>query len=208
MCELVEGHERRADCAEGATPRARKSGGATHKGLWAAIGVALVFSLLTLSVFGTYDVNQRSQPGDAELTTDFFAHEAAFDELVRMLSTDYPSPAAKRAAAIDLATIARLDTKSVRFGIYRRLLQQIAVADLRYFPDSGKLILVPDGQENLEEPSKSYVYLPHAQPQAFVQHHGYYWRGPGVDILTGDIPLRAGWFIRHDMTIEIAVTPY
>jgi hypothetical protein len=182
--------------------------GATHKGLWAAIGIALVFSLLTLSVFGTYDVNQRSQPGDEALTTDFFAHEAAFDELVRMLSTDYPGLAAKRAGAIDLATIARLGTKSVRFGIYGRLLQQISVADLRYFPDSGKLILVPDGGENLEEPSKYYVYLPHAQPQAFAQHHAYYWRGPGVAILTGDLPLRAGWFIRHDMTIEVAVTPY
>ncbi|MGB6486060.1 MAG: hypothetical protein WBE91_04180 [Steroidobacteraceae bacterium] len=208
MCELVEGHERRADCAEGATPRARKSAGVTHKGLWAAIGIALLFSLFTLSVFGTYDVNQRSQPDDEELTTDFFAHEAAFDELVRMLSTDYPSLAAKGAGAIDLATIARLDTNSVRFGIYRHLLQQISVADLRYFPGSGKLILLPDGQENLEEPSESYVYLSHAQPQAFVQHHGYYWRGPGVDILTGDLPLRAGWFIRHDMTIEVAVTPY
>jgi hypothetical protein len=208
MCELVEGDERRADCARGATPRAQMSVGVTHMGLWAAIGIALAYSLLTLSVFSTYDVNQRSEPSDEALTTDFFAHEAAFDELVRMLSTDYPSLARKGAGAIDLATIARLDTKSVRFGIYRRLLQQISVADLRYFPDSGKLVLVPDGRENLQEPSKYFVYLPHAQPQAFVQHHAYYWRGPGVDILTGDLPLRAGWFIRHDMTIEVAVTPY
>lgn len=180
-----------------------------HNWLWAAAAcVALVLGLLTVSVFGAYDINQRSQPDDQELMSDFFAHRATFDELVRMLSSDAASLAAKGPAGVDLATMTKLDAKSPRVGTYRRLLQQISVADFRYFPDSGTIILVPEGQENLEQPSKFYVYLPHAQPQSFVQHHGYYWRGPGVDILTGDVPLRAGWFIRHDMTIEVAVTPY
>lgn len=181
----------------------------SHNWLWAAaFYVALVLGLLTVGVFGTYGINQRSQPGDEQLMSDFFAHEATFDELVRMLSSDAASLGAKGPADVDLTTITKLDAKPLRVGMYRRLLQQISVADLHYFPESGKIILVPDGQENLEQPSKSYVYLPHAQPQPFVQHHGYYWRGPGVDILTGDLPLKAGWFIRHDMTIEVAVTPY
>ena len=180
-----------------------------HNRLWAAAFYAtLVFGLLTISVFGAYDINQRSQPGDEELMSDFFAHEATFDELVRMLSSDSASLAAKGPAGVDLATMTKLDANSLRVGMYRRLLRQISVADLRYFPDSGNIILVPEGQENLQRPSRSYVYLPHAQPQSFVQHHGYYWRGPGLNILTGDLPLRAGWFIRHDMTIEVAVTPY
>lgn len=201
MCELVEGHERHADCARGATPPTPGNNGVRHYELWAAVVcVALALGLLTLGVFSTYDISQRSQSDDEQLTTDFFAHEATFDELVRMLSTE--------PADVDLATVTRPDAKSPRVEMYIRLLRQISVADLRYFPGSGKIILVPDGQENLQQPSRSYVYLPHGQPQSFVRHHGYYWRGPGVDILTGDLPLKAGWYIRHDMTIEVAVTPY
>jgi hypothetical protein len=179
-----------------------------HGGSWPAISIALVFCLLALSVLDTYDVNQGNQPTDEVLTTNFVAHEAAFDELVQMLSADHASLAAKGAAVVDLTTLAGLDTNAVRSRMYRRLLQQISVADLRYFPGSGKLILVPDGQENLERPSKFYLYLPRARPQSFVQHHAYYWRGPGVDILTGDRPLKGLWYIRHELTIEVAVIPY
>jgi hypothetical protein len=157
-----------------------------HGGLWAAIYVALVLGILSFGVLGTYDVNQRDRRSDEELTAEFFAHEAVFDELVKVLAAG-PGGNAE---------------------IYKRLLRQISVADARYFPDSGKLILVPDGQENLEPPSRFYVYLPHGQPQSFLQNHGYYWRGPGVDIVTRDLPLKAGWYIRHDTTIEVAVTPY
>lgn len=207
-CELVEGYEKRSDRAKGVRPRARTSSGAPHNGLWAAICIALVVGLVTLSIFGGYEVSQVSRPSDAELTANFFAHETAFDELVRMLAVDYPSLVDKGVTAIDLAKMASLDTKSGRLATYRRLLRQISVADIRYFPDSGKLVLVPTGQENLERPSKSYVYLPHGQPQSFVQHHTYYWRGPGVDMITGDRRLEGFWFIRHEMTIEVAVTPY
>lgn len=208
MCELVKGYERRSDRAKGVGPRARTSGGAPHNGLWAATCIALVVGLVTLSIFGGYEVNQVSGPSDEELTTNFFAHETAFDELVHMLAVDYPSLGDKGAATIDPATMDRLETRSERLATYRRLLRQISVADLRYFPRSGKLVLVPNGQENPGRPSKSYVYLPHGQPQSFVQHHAYYWRGPGVDIVTGDRRLEGFWFIRHEMTIAVAVTPY
>jgi hypothetical protein len=170
--------------------------------------MALVVGLVTLSIFGGYEVSQVSRPGDEALTTNFFAHEAAFDDLVHMLAVDYPSPVAKGGPAIDLATMDGLETKSERSATYRRLLRQISVADLRYFPASGKLVLVPNGQENLERPSNSYVYLPHGQPRSFVRRHTYYWRGPGMDMITGDRRLEGFWFIRHEMTVEVAVTPY
>lgn len=194
MSELVQSHERRWACAAGTAA--------------ICIAIALVLGLSTLAVFATYDANQGRQRGDDELRTNFLSHEAAFAQLVQMLVTDYPSPAAEGAPAIDWAAMASADKNAVRLEIYRHLLQQISVADLRYFPDSGKLVLVPDGEENPERPSESYLYLPHAQPQSFVQHHGYYWRGPGVEILTGDLRLKGAWFIRHDMTIEVALTPY
>jgi hypothetical protein len=127
---------------------------------------------------------------------------------VQMLAADHSSLAAQGATAIDLATLAGPETNRVRFGMYRGLLQQISVSDLRYFPDSGKLILVPGGQENPQRPSKSYLYLPHGQPRPLVQHHGYDWHGPGVYILSGDRPLKGFWFIHQDMTIKVAISPY
>jgi hypothetical protein len=160
----------------------KRSGAAT------ATFIALMFGPLILVLFDAYEVNQPIHLGDAELTANFLAHEAAFDQLVQMVSTDRKSSAGK--------------------GVYRPLLRQISVADLQYFPDSGTLILVPDGEENQERPSESYVYLPGAQPESFLQHHGYYLHGPGVDIVTRDSRLKGSWFIRHELTMEVAVTPY
>lgn len=185
MYGLVESHGSRADWAERLTRRTRKRAGIPEKGSWAAVcvAIALVAGLVTLAVFAVYDVNQE-QPSDEELTTNFFAHEPIFDELAQMPAAGHPNPA-KGA-----------------------LLRQISVANLRYFPDSGKLVLVPDREENPERPSKSYLYLPHARPQALVQYHGYNWRGPGIYILTGDRPLKGFWFIHHETSMEVAVAPY
>ena len=167
---------------------ARRAADVPHKWSWTATFIALMFGPLLLVLFEAYDVDQAGRPSDAELTANFLAHEAAFDQLVRMLSTDRESVAGK--------------------GTYKRLLQQISVADLHYFPDSGKIILVPDGEENQERASESYVYLPNAQPESFIQHHGYYLHAPGVDIVTRDSRLKGSWFIRHELTMEVAVTPY
>jgi hypothetical protein len=167
---------------------ARRVVEAPQKWSWTATFIALMFGPLLLVLFEAYDVNQADRPSDAELTANFLAHEAAFDRLVQMLSTDRGSVAGK--------------------GAYRRLLQQISVADLHYFADSGKIILVPDGEENRERPSESYVYLPNAQPDSFIQHHGYYMHAPGVDTVTRDSRLKGSWFIRHEITMEVAVTPY
>ena len=179
-----------------------------REGSWVAIWTALMLGLLALGVLGAYHANRENGPGDAALSSNFFAHEAAFDELVQMLSADRRGLAAKGTTAIDLTTMAGLDTDAARLETYGRLLQQISVANFRYDPGSGRLILVPDGEENPERPSESYVYLPHGRPQSFVQHHGYYLHGPGVDILTGDRPLKGSWFIRHEIAIQVAVAPY
>jgi hypothetical protein len=167
-----------------------------------------VLGVPTLAVYDTHDIDQGNRPSDAELTANFFSHQQKFDELVQMLAEDQPGPAAQGATAIDLATMASLETSRVRFETYRRLLQQISVSDLRYFPDSGKLVLVPDGRENPGRLSKSYLYRPHGQAQSPVQHHEYDWHQPGVYILTSDRPLKGFWFIHHDAMIEVAVSPY
>ena len=177
-------------------------------GWWAAIWLVLMFGLLALGVLEAHHVNQENRLGDEALTANFFAHEAAFDELVQLLSAERRSLRGKGTTTIDLTAMAGLDPNAAHVETYRRLMQQISVADLRYFPGSGKLVLVPDGEQKLERPSESYVYLPHGRPQSFVQHHGYYLHGPGVDILTGDRQLKRSWFIRHEITIAVAVTPH
>ena len=92
---------------------------------------------------------------------------------------------------------------------YERLLRQISVADLRYFPGSGKLILQPAAaQANIEGVSKSYVYRTGGQPHPVVAHPGYNWRGPGVYFLTGDRRIEGSWFIHYDTTIALAFSPY
>lgn len=174
MCELAESHERRPD--------------------WlACTAFALVLGLAMLTVLSAFDVNRRNQPTDEELTSNFFSHEARFDELVQMLGTDHQ---------------ARFATNAARFRMYRGLLRQVSVTALRYFPDSGKLVLVPDGAGNLQRPSKSYLYLPRVQSQSLADYPEYMWRGPGMYILTGDRPLSGSWFVHHETTIEIAVSPY
>jgi hypothetical protein len=208
MYELVEAHERKTDRAKPDTRRTRRRPRVPHEGSWAAIWIALVLGLLALGVLGADHANRENGPGDEALSSNFFAHEATFDELAQMLSADRRSLAAKGTTAIDLTTIARLDTDAARLETYGHLLQQISVASFRYYPASGRLILVPDGEENAERPSESYVYLPDGRPQSFVQHHGYYLHGPGVDILSGDRPLKSPWFIRHEIAIQVAVSPY
>jgi hypothetical protein len=210
MCASMESHERRADCAEHISSRARRRGGMRDKGSWAAecAVFALVVGLYTLAVFATYDVNRENEPGDEALTTNLLSHQAGFDELVQMLETDHLSVSAKGASGIDLATVARLDKDPERFRMYRGLLRQISVADLRYFPDSRKLILIPDGQDNPDRQSKFYLYLPHGQAQPLVSYHGSDWRMPGMYLRTGDRRLKGNWFIHHEMTLEVAVPPY
>lgn len=180
------------------------------RGSWltACAVVALVLGLFLLAAFATYDVDRKNEPGDQALTTNFRSHEARFDELVRMLASDHLRAAGMEATGIDLATVARLDENPARVTLYGGLLRQISVVDFRYFPDSGRLILVPDGQDDLQGPSMSYVYVPHDEPQPLVPYSGSDWRTPGIYILTGDRQLRGRWFIHHERTMEAAVPPY
>lgn len=210
MRELLEFRERRADCANDARLPARKAAGRSDTGAWLAICalIALLLGVSALSLFDAYHVNQENQPGDAKLTTNFYSHEAAFDELVRMLATDNTSLGAGSTAAVDLSAMTGLDPSAARIRMYRRLLRQISVADFRYFPDSGKLMLVPDGQDNPRQPSKFYLYLPHGQPQPLLQDAGYDWHGPGIYFVTGDRRLQGSWFIHHDMTVQIIGLSY
>lgn len=199
-----------ADCARDITLRSQNGAAVLAKGWWAAActAAALLVGIATVAAFYAHDVDQRSRPGDEQLTTNFFSHEAGFDELVQMLATDQARLAANGETSIDLATVARLTKNAARVRMYGDLLRQISVEDLRYFPDSGELVLVPDGQENPERPSRSYLYLPHGQSESLTRYHGYTWRGPGVSILNGDRPLTGSWLIHDHTRIDVAVAPY
>ena len=116
--------------------------------------------LPTLTVLSTHVANQENHPSDEELAANFFSHEARFDELVQMLTTDYPRLAAKGDAGIDLTTVASLATNAARSGVYRGLLQQISVEDLRYFPTPGSSSSCPTARRIRRDPqSTTFTYL-------------------------------------------------
>jgi hypothetical protein len=177
---------------------------------WVAVLVLITLLLApaALTTVATYTVNQRNQPSDEELTTNLLSHEAKFDELVEMLDSDCRSLPPGAGESIDLARLSAVVTSAARMAIYKGLLRQISVADLRCFPGSGKVILLPAAQTNIEGFSKSYAYMVGDQPQPVVAHHGYNWRGPGIYFLTGDRRVKGLWFIHYDTMIALAFSPY
>jgi hypothetical protein len=178
---------------------------------WVAVLVliALFLVALALTLVAGYSVNRRNQPSDEELTANFLSHESKFDELVEMLDSDRRSLRLGARESIDLAELSAVLVSAARRDAYKGLLQQISVADLRYFPGSGKVILLPAaGQTNIEGSSKSYVYMMGGQPQPVIAHHGYYYRGPGVYFVTGDRQIKGPWFIHYDTMIALAFSPY
>ncbi len=162
-----------------------------------------------LTTVATHAINQRNQPSDAELSENLLAHETKFNELVEMLDSDCRSLPTAAGESIDLAGLSAVVTSAARKDIYKRLLRQISVADLRYFPGSGRLILLPaTAQTNIQGSSKSYVYMAGGQQQPVVAHPGYSWRGPGLHFLTGDRRIEGFWYIHYDATITLAFSPY
>ena len=178
---------------------------------WAAalVLITLFLAPAALTLVAVPAINRSDQPSDEQLMENFLAHEAKFDELVQMLGSDYRSGAPAAAESVDLAGLSAVVTSAARMDEYERLLRQISVADLRYFPADGKLILLPAAaQTNTEGASKSYAYMAGGQPQPIVAHHGYNWRGPGLYLLTGDRRVEGFWFIHYDTTITLAFSPH
>ena len=112
---------------------------------WVAILVLITLFLapVALTIVATHTINQRNQPSDEELSENLLTHETKFNELVEMLASDCRSLPPGSGESIDLAGLSAVVTSAARMDIYKRLLRQIFVADLRYFPGSGKLILLP-----------------------------------------------------------------
>ena len=178
---------------------------------WVAVLVliALFLAPATLTTVAIHTINQRNQRSDEELSENLLAHEAKFNELVEMLGSDCRSLPPGAGESIDFAGLSAVVTSAARMEIYKRLLRQISVADLRYFPGSGKLILLPaTAQTNIAGSSKSYAYMVGGQPQPVVAHHGYNWRGPGVYLLTGDRRIKGFWFIHYDTMMTLGFSPY
>jgi hypothetical protein len=171
--------------------------------------IALCLAPAALTVVATYTNNQTDQPSDAELMENLLAHETKFEELVQMIHSDCRSFPPGTGESIGFAGLSAVVSSAARMEIYKRLLRQTSVADLRYFPGSGKLILLPAAaQTNIEGSSKSHAYMLGGQPQPVVAHHGYNWRGPGVYVLTGDRWVKGFWFIHYDTRITVEFSPY
>jgi hypothetical protein len=184
---------------------------ATGRRTWVAVCVliALVLAPLLLTLLAAHTVNQQNRPSDEELANNFLSHQAAFEELVDMLGFDCRALRPERRDIKNLETLSRVIDSTGRMDIYKDRLQRISVADLRYFPNSGKLFLLPITAHRIAEgSSKSYEYLPGGRPDPLVEHHGYHWRGSGVYLLTGDRRIKGDWYIHHDTMITVAFSPY
>jgi hypothetical protein len=177
---------------------------------WVAVLVLITLFLApaALTIGATHTISQRNQPSDEELMKNLLAHEAKFAELVQMLDSDCGSLPPGAGESIDLPGLSAV-VSAARMDLYKRLLRQILVADLRYFPGSGKLILLPTAaQTNIGGSSKSYAYMAGGQPQPVVANQGYTWRGPGLYFLAGDRRIKGFWFIHYDTMIMLAFSPY
>jgi hypothetical protein len=172
----------------------------------------LITSILApaaLTTVATHVINQRNQPSDEQLSENLLTHETQFNELVEMLDSDCRSLRPAAGDYIDLAGLSAVVTSAARKDIYKRLLRQISVADLRYFPGSGRLILLPAAAPtSIQGSSKSYVYIAGGQQQPVVAHPGYNWRGPGLHFLTGDRRVEGFWYIHYDTMITLTFSPF
>jgi hypothetical protein len=211
MCELLDSYDVPANGVEKKMPDipAVARGSPDRSSFAVLVLIALFLVPLALTLVAAYSVNRRNRPSDEELTANFLSHEAKFDELVDMLDSERQSLPLGRGESIDLAGLSAVLASAARTDAYKVLLRQISVADLRYFPGSGKLILLPAaGQTNIEGSSRSYVYMMSGRPQSVVVHHGHYWRAPGVHFVTGDRRVKGPWFIHHDTMIVLGFSPY
>lgn len=169
--------------------------------------VALLLGPVAAALWANYTVAQLDVPGDQALAENFFAHEKSFAELVLMLNADRAELSRAHAGTIDLAALKKV-LEHARAEKYVAGLNTISVADLRYFPDSGRLALLPKGvSANIAAEAKSYLYLASGEPEPLARYDSH-WRGPGTYILTGDCPLKQPWFIHHNATIRVAFLPY
>ena len=178
---------------------------------WIAIAMllALFAGPLALTLLAADSVDLRNRPSDAELIANYESHAAQFAELIAMLDSDRHSLTSVEAGSIDLAGLSTVLPATERRELYRDLLRQIRVADLRFFPASGKLVLLPaTTRTNAVRSSKSYVYLMSGYPQPVSGQHGHYWRGPGMYFVTGDRRIQGPWFIHYDTMLALAVSPY
>ena len=179
----------------------------TRRALSTSVLVALLLGPVAAALWAKYTVGQLDVPGDQALAENFFAHEKSFAELVLMLNADRAELSQARAGAIDLAALKKV-LEHARAEKYVADLNTTSVADLRYFPDSGRLVLLPKGTSpDIAVEAKYYLYLARGEPEPSARYDSH-WRGPGTYILSGDRPLKQSWFIHHNATISVVLSPY
>jgi hypothetical protein len=171
--------------------------------------ITLLLAPVVLTAVAGLTVHQRNGPSDQDLLENLLAHETRFNDLVAMLASDCRSLPPGAGESIDLAGVSAVVANAARKDTYGRLLREISVTDMRYFPGSGRLVLMPAAaRTDIRGSSKSYVYMAGGQPQPVVAHGGYNWRGPGLYFLTGDRRVKGSWFIHYDTLIGLGFSPY
>jgi hypothetical protein len=160
--------------------------------------------LIVLVVVAGYSVSADGHPTDDELTARFLAHEADFQTLAIMLDSDRRR-LPLRPEPFDLADLVATGVSTARAGDYESLLARIDARNFRYFAQSGNVALpVSESGDGLPGSARSYLYLSSDQPQRFLYHRTYGWRGPGVYFVTGDYRIKGRWFIHHEGIVLVA----
>ena len=161
-----------------------------------------------LVVLAGYSVSWGSHPTDEELTARFLSHPLEFETLRQMLDSDR-GRLPPGAGPFDLAALVAPGTSAARIGNYETVLARIGARNFRYFPQSGNVVLpVSESGGSLAKSTKSYLYSSRDDPQPFLYHRSYGWRGPGAYWVSGDYRIKGQWFIRHDGTVVVAFAPY
>jgi hypothetical protein len=183
---------------------------APDRSSWTAAFVlgALLIVPVALVLLAAHTAHRLSHPSEEELMATFLSHEGDFLELAQMLDSDHKR-LSLAGEAVELSDLGTAGASATRIGHYESLLGSIDVKSFRYFPRSGNIILaVAERSDRRPGCSMSYRYLPRNEPQRLVYHRGYRWRGPGIYVLTGDRRIKGQWFIHHDTTLGVGVSPY
>jgi hypothetical protein len=166
----------------------------------------VVPAVVVLTAF--FAVNRGYPPTDEELTARFLSHEADFEALRRMITSDC-ARVQLGVKPCELADLMRVSGGTVRETGYERLLGRIGVTSFRYSLRSGDLVLpIARSGESRAGSEESLRYLDHEEPQAILRHQSHSWRGPGIYIVTGDRRIKGRWFIHHEGSVVIAFAPY
>jgi hypothetical protein len=146
-----------------------------------------------------------SQPADEEIAARFFAHEADFQRLIAMLRSD----GRRLRGARDPLSLGDLVADGANGDSYRLLLATVGATDLRYFPESGRIMVrIAASDVGFTGMSKFYLYTGDAGSKPSFPTRRYSLRAPGVAPTNGDFHIQGGWFVHREGAVVASSAPY